>query len=174
MPACIAPGIVQLGFDRPAADRPCRNPSPGVSQPHPALLDAFRVATSHLAGCVIVVVDDDEGLRQLFEMILGAAGAIVITTGDSVHAAQIIAFVQPDLVLLDVDMPTVDGWEVARRLSANPLTAAIPFMFVTGTGDMGGDRASDAGAVGFVAKPFDPLVLETAIDAALNGGAVLR
>ena len=123
----------------------------------------------HLAGRVIVVVDDDDDLRKLIELVLGLAGAIVFTTGDSAHSEQLVSFLQPDLVLLDVDMPSVDGWEVARRLTANPLTASIPFIFVTGTTEMGRAHAAEMGAVGFVAKPFDPLELEDAVDAALTG-----
>jgi CheY-like chemotaxis protein len=131
------------------------------------------VANPHLAGRVIVVVDDDDDLRKLFELVLGLAGAIVFTTGDSAHAEELVSFMQPDLVLLDVDMPSVDGWEVARRLAANPLTASIPFIFVTGTTEMGRARAADLGAVGFVAKPFDPLELEDAVDTALTGAVLM-
>jgi CheY-like chemotaxis protein len=144
-----------------------------VNRHHPAVFDDPGVANPHLAGRVIVVVDDDDDLRKLFELILGLAGAIVFTTSDSAHAEELVSFMQPDLVLLDVDMPSVDGVEVARRLTANPLTASIPFMFVTGTTDMGQARAVDVGAVGFVAKPFDPLELEDAVDAALLTGTVL-
>jgi CheY-like chemotaxis protein len=134
-----------------------------VSHSHPALLDAEDVSKPHLAGRVIVVVDDDDRLRELFELILRSSKATVVATGDSIHAEQLIADTQPDIVLLDVDMPALDGMEVARRLKANPLTSSIPFMFVTGA-DMGTMRASNAGAAGVVPKPFDPFVLETAID----------
>lgn len=125
----------------------------------------------HFAGRVIVVVDDDRKLRELLEVVLGLLGAKVVTTGDSAHAAQMISFIQPDLVLLDVDMPVVDGWEVARRLRANQLTAAIPFMFVTGTSRIGQGSVSNAGAAGVVPKPFDPELLETSIDAVLAAQA---
>jgi putative two-component system response regulator len=128
------------------------------------------VSNAHLAGRVIVVVDDDDRLRELFELILRSSMATVIATGDSLHADHLIADTQPDLVLLDVDMPALDGWQVARRLKADPRTASIPFMFVTGT-DMGRIRASDAGAAGVVRKPFDPSTLEDAIDVVLAGAA---
>jgi CheY-like chemotaxis protein len=138
-----------------------------VNRPHPGALDDASVPDPHFAGRVIVVVDDDQNLRDLLEVVLGLLGAKVITTGDSVHAAQMISFIQPDLVLLDVDMPVVDGWEVARRLRANQLTAAIPFMFVTGTSRIGQTSLRGAGASGVVRKPFDPELLETSIDAVL-------
>jgi CheY-like chemotaxis protein len=143
-----------------------------VSHFHPALLDAADVPNPHLAGRVIVVVDDDDILRELFELILQASSVTVIATGDSIHAEQLIADTQPDLVLLDVDMPALDGLEVARGLKANPQTSSIPFMFVTGA-DMSQVRASSAGAAGLVSKPFDPFVLETAIDDILAGAAPL-
>jgi CheY-like chemotaxis protein len=155
-----------------AANESLTNRPSQVSLHHPAAFHDANVPNPHLAGRVIVVVDDDDDLRKLFELILGLAGGIVFTTGDSAHAEQLVSFMQPDLVLLDVDMPSVDGLEVARRLTANPLTASIPFMFVTGTTDLGQGRAADLGAVGFVAKPFDPLELEDAVDAALTGAMV--
>jgi CheY-like chemotaxis protein len=138
-----------------------------VNRRHPYALDDRNVPNPHFAGRVIVVVDDDQALCELLEVILGLLGAKVIATGDSVHAAQMVAYIQPDLVLLDVDMPIVDGWEVARRLRDNPLTAAIPFMFVTGTSRIVPSRATSAGAAGVVPKPFDPELLETTIDALL-------
>lgn len=125
------------------------------------------MAGTKLAGRVIVVVDDDESMRALLEVILELLGAKVLATGDSVHAEQMVAFTQPDLVLLDVDMPVVDGWEVARRLKENRLTAAIPFLFVTGTTLIDAGRAANAGAAGIVSKPFDPELLETSIGAVL-------
>lgn len=117
-------------------------------------------------------MDDDERLRELFELILGASEATVVATGDPGNAEELIADTQPDVVLLDVDMPACDGLEVARRLKANPLTTAIPFMFVTG-GDMDQGDASNAGAAGVVPKPFDPLALESAIDGLLDDGRVV-
>jgi CheY-like chemotaxis protein len=126
------------------------------------------VPNAHFAGRTIVVVDDDENMRTLLEVILGLLGAKVIATGDSVHAAQMISFIQPDLVLLDVDMPGADGPEVARALRANQLTAAIPFLFVTGTSRIGESRITSAGAAAVVPKPFDPALLEATIDAVLG------
>jgi len=139
-----------------------------VSHFHPGVLDAAQVLNPHLAGRVIVVVDDDDSMRELFEMILRASNVTVIATGDSIHAEELIAATQPDLVLLDVDMPALDGFGVARGLKANPQTSSIPFMFVTGA-DMSQILASSAGAAGLVSKPFDPFVLETAIDDILAG-----
>jgi putative two-component system response regulator len=132
--------------------------------------ESGTVSNPHLAGRVIVVVDDDASLRELFELVLRSSDATVISTGDSAHADQLIAETQPDVVLLDVDMPAFDGWQVAHRLKENPRTASIPFMFVTGT-DPARGRASDAGAAAVIPKPFDPVVLETAIDDVLAGAA---
>jgi CheY-like chemotaxis protein len=136
------------------------------------LVEPVTLSNSHLSGSVIVVVDDDEGLRELFELILGASEATVVATGDPTNAEELIADTQPDVVLLDVDMPACDGLEVARRLKANPLTTSIPFMFVTGA-DMDRGDASNAGAAGVVPKPFDPLALESAIDGLLEDGRVV-
>jgi CheY-like chemotaxis protein len=138
-----------------------------VIRRHPDAFDDARVPNPHFQGRVIVVVDDDANMRALLQVLLELQGAKVVATGDSAHAEQMIAFIKPDLVLLDIDMPVVDGWEVARRIRANPLTAAIPFVFVTGSSRVGSESAAIAGAAGVVQKPFDPDLLETRIDAAL-------
>jgi CheY-like chemotaxis protein len=138
-----------------------------VIRRHPGVLDDGGVPNPHFQGRVIVVVDDDANMRALLQVLLELHGAKVVATGDSAHAEQMIAFIQPDLVLLDIDMPVVDGWELARRLRENGLTAAIPFMFVTGSSRVESQTAAVAGAAGIVSKPFDPELLETRIDAVL-------
>jgi CheY-like chemotaxis protein len=139
-----------------------------VNRTHPVAPDDTSVPNAHFAGRTIVVVDDDDNMRTLLEVILGLLGAKVIATGDSIHAAQMISFIQPDLVLLDVDMPGVDGCDIAHQLRTSQLTAAIPFLFVTGTSPIGENRITTAGAAAVIPKPFDPETLETTIDAVLT------
>jgi CheY-like chemotaxis protein len=144
------------------------NPPQRVTRLHPFEPDDTSMSNRRFAGRVIVIVDDDQHMRTLLEVTLRLDGAKVIATGDPTRAEQMIAFVQPDLVLLDVDMPVVDGWELARRLRANRFTAGIPFLFVSGSAGIEPDAAAIAGAAGLVPKPFDPELLETSIDAVLT------
>jgi two-component system phosphate regulon response regulator PhoB len=128
------------------------------------------VPNTHLADRLIVVVDDDARIRELFTMLLGLSRAKVIATGDPVGAEQLVVVTQPDIVLLDVDMPRLNGFQVAQRLQANPLTYMIPFIFVTGAGEMSPMHVSESGAAGLVPKPFDPSTLERTIDDVLTAG----
>ena len=75
----------------------------------------------------------------------------------------------PDLILLDIRMPQMDGYEVCRRLKSNEATAGIPVIFLTGESDAGSDSAaSEAGAVGYITKPIDPDTLLAKIDTCLK------
>jgi CheY-like chemotaxis protein len=75
---------------------------------------------------------------------------------------------RPDLILLDVMMPGLDGWEVARRLGAHPATRDIPIVFLTARAEQE-DRhlGEEAGAVGYVVKPFDPVSIGTVVELTL-------
>jgi putative two-component system response regulator len=75
----------------------------------------------------------------------------------------------PDLILLDIRMPQMDGYEVCRRLKANAATAGIPVIFLTGESDAASEfEANEAGAVGYITKPIDPDTLLAKINACLN------
>ena len=75
----------------------------------------------------------------------------------------------PDLILLDVRMPQMDGYEVCRRLKANEATASIPVIFLTGETDADSESAArEAGAVGFISKPIDPGKLLASIEDCLR------
>jgi CheY-like chemotaxis protein len=128
-----------------------------------------------LANRSIVVVDDDRMMCELEKTILTAAGAVVSATQDSEHAVPFVADVHPDLVVLDVDMPVVNGWDLAGALALDPETAEIPIVFVTGSADPGRhELARVAGAMGVVEKPFDPDLLVAAVSDALAKQRSLR
>jgi CheY-like chemotaxis protein len=128
-----------------------------------------------LANRSIVIVDDDGMMCELEKAILSGAGAVVSATQDSEHAVPFVAHIHPDLVLLDVDMPVVNGWELASALALDPETAEIPIVFVTGSADAGRhELARVAGAMGIVEKPFDPDLLVAAVSDALAEQRPLR
>jgi adenylate cyclase len=103
----------------------------------------------------ILVVDDVPANVRLLEAVLAAQGYEVVTAGDGGEALEAVAAQQPDLVLLDVLMPVLDGYEVCSRLRADPATAVLPVVMVTSSEGQEKTRAIAAGADDFIPKPFD-------------------
>lgn len=103
----------------------------------------------------ILVVDDLPDNYVLLQTVLEIEG-YVVEVADSGHAAlESIAFHPPDLVLLDVMMPEMDGFEVTRRLRQNPSIPFIPILLVTGKSEPTPADGFDVGADGFIRKPID-------------------
>ena len=101
------------------------------------------------------MVDDEPAISDLLRMVLEADGHRVVVSPDGQGALDRVAEHSPDLVLLDVDMPGVGGYEVCRRLKAAPETRLLPVLMLTGTGDAGARlRAWELGADEFLTKPF--------------------
>jgi CheY-like chemotaxis protein len=101
----------------------------------------------------ILVVEDDENIRELVDVILSGAGYEVVTAPDGAAALQVVGTTRPDLVLLDMRMPIMDGWEFARRYRARPEPPA-PIVVLTAARDAA-QRAAEIHADGFLGKPFD-------------------
>lgn len=120
---------------------------------------------------VILAVDDTPENLDVVKGLLSSR-FVVKAAINGMMALKIAEKKPPDLILLDVRMPQMDGYEVCRQLKANPITASIPVIFLTGESDAASEAdALDAGAVGYVTKPIDPAILLTRIDACLNQGA---
>ncbi len=104
----------------------------------------------------ILVVDDERQNRQLLEVMLAPEGFDVVTAASGEEAITLIAQQQPDLILLDIMMPGMDGYEVARRVKGNVDTRNIPIIMVTALGDRDARmRGLGAGAEDFLRKPVD-------------------
>lgn len=103
----------------------------------------------------ILVVDDKPENVRLLDAVLSPRGYTVDTAGSGAEALERLAAQPPDLVLLDVVMPEIDGYEVCRRIRATPRTEALPVIMITASGRDEKRRALDAGADDFVMKPFD-------------------
>jgi putative two-component system response regulator len=104
----------------------------------------------------ILVVDDARENRALLERLLSTAGYIVQTAENGEGALECIAASAPDIVLLDVQMPGLNGFEVCRRIKTEPATRLIPVVLITGLSDRRSRiEGSDAGADDFIHKPFD-------------------
>jgi excisionase family DNA binding protein len=108
-------------------------------------------------GPLVLIVDDDERVREYVRVNLEMEGYSVREAGSAEEGLRVLEEVSPDLVLLDVMMPEVDGWEMLRRVQERHGVGAIPVVMFSGKVDE--ESAQDArarGAQGFLGKPFDP------------------
>ncbi|HSW05973.1 diguanylate cyclase [Aquabacterium sp.] len=111
----------------------------------------------------LLVVDDQPINVQTLYQALSAEHQVFVATGGE-QALKLAREKQPDLVLLDVVMPDIDGYEVCRRLKADSTTADIPVIFVTAHSDEHEEaQGLDAGAVDFIAKPINPRIVRARV-----------
>ncbi|MBD3337378.1 MAG: response regulator [Candidatus Eisenbacteria bacterium] len=123
-------------------------------------------------GRTILIVEDEPALRRFLELLLRRHGFEVRAAEDGQAALDCLAEATPDLVLLDLMLPKIDGFEVCRRLRAQPATAATPVFVVTARATQEARRrCAVAGADAFIAKPYDPRALVEQITRRLEGGA---
>ena len=108
----------------------------------------------------VLVIDDEAPIRLLCRVNLEAEGMDVIEAADGPSGLEKARAEVPDVVLLDVMMPGLDGWRVAEELLADERTAGIPIIFLTARAELR-DRARgiDLGGVDYVTKPFNPIEL---------------
>ncbi|MFJ8636446.1 PleD family two-component system response regulator [Streptomyces sp. NPDC093568] len=107
----------------------------------------------------MLVVDDNKVIRQLIRVNLELEGFEVVTAVDGLECLEIVNTVQPDLVLLDVVMPRLDGLRTAARLRADPRTRELPIAFVGAMTRYETETGCDVGVDGFLPKPFEPTEL---------------
>src|ERR671930_2097979 len=100
----------------------------------------------------VLVVDDDEGIRELVAMALSSAGYDVMSAPDGAAALELLATSQPAVILLDLLMPKVDGWEFARLYEERP-RPHVPIIVLTAAYDVHA-RAAGIKAKAYLAKPF--------------------
>ena len=117
----------------------------------------------------ILVVDDDAAIRNVVGMLLAQAGYEVILAEFGQIGYRKAQSDKPDLILLDLMMPVIDGFEVLRRLKENPNTSQIPVIILTAKIDAASEReCMNLGAVDYIKKPWDPGELEDRIGMALG------
>lgn len=117
----------------------------------------------------VLVVDDEPDLRNLVADILIDAGHDVTTAKDGGAALEKAGIKQPDIILLDVMMPVMDGFEVLKRLRASPIDSAIPVVMLTVWPVMWDElEAWRLGVRHYITKPFDPERLELTVKVALS------
>jgi DNA-binding response OmpR family regulator len=115
------------------------------------------------------VIDDEEPIRLLCRVNLEAEGMIVLEARDGTTGLETARAATPDVILLDVMMPGLDGWSVAEELLDDPITEDIPIVFLTARAEVR-DRARglDLGGIDYVTKPFNPLDLAPLVRALLD------
>ena len=120
----------------------------------------------------ILLVDDHEQNLELLEAYLEDLRAQVRTARDGVEALAKVAAEKPDLILLDIMMPRMSGYQVAKKLKADPATRDIPIIMVTALGEVSDiEKASDAGVTIFLTKPVNKQDLLSRVRAMLPAGA---
>ena len=118
----------------------------------------------------VLIVEDDADTRAVLREFLEQSGYLPADAADGLAGLAQAESWHPHAILLDVRMPGLDGYEVCRRLKANPATKPIPVIFVTAVQNDSLNRiAYEAGAMACLVKPFRPEALLTIIQAAIAG-----
>jgi diguanylate cyclase (GGDEF)-like protein/PAS domain S-box-containing protein len=117
----------------------------------------------------LLIVDDSEDIQELVRVWLDGQALDFSSCENGPDALVTAARLRPDLILLDVDLPGMDGFEVCRRLKADPITSDIPVVFLTGAAATAEKlRGLEMGATDYVTKPFDPAELRARVRASLH------
>ena len=123
----------------------------------------------------VLVIDDDPIIRKIISSVLGRLGYEVATAVDGLQGLTAVQAKPPDIVITDVMMPGVDGYEVTRRLRRDPNFARIPILVLTSRSELEEKlHAFEAGADDYMSKPFEPAELAARLSKLLRWGKVLR
>jgi len=118
----------------------------------------------------VLVVDDEEDVLRFISDALKLEGIEVVTAFDGLSALDMAGSEKPDIIILDIMMPLMNGYEVCQQLRSNPSTADIPVMFLSSAYTTDAVRIGrDLGAVGYIVKPFAPAELVRSVKDVLRG-----
>jgi diguanylate cyclase (GGDEF)-like protein len=121
-----------------------------------------------MSQCVLAI-DDSPEVHRLLDVRLRPERLVLHHAVDAEQGLAMAHDIHPDLILLDVDMPLITGFEVCQRLKLDPITAQIPVIFLTGAAEVYTKvQGFDLGAVDYVTKPFEPAELRARVRAALR------
>jgi two-component system cell cycle response regulator DivK len=107
-------------------------------------------------GAVVLLADDSQDSRELYATYLRDLGYSVVEVADGDDAVKVAQSTRPDLIVMDLSMPVVDGWEATRRLKRDADTRTIPLVALTGCDVTGHDSALAAGCDAYLVKPCLP------------------
>jgi len=105
-------------------------------------------------GTTILIADDHDDNRELLRILLSGAGYDVREARDGNECLALARDHPPDLIIIDLSMPVLDGWEVFRELKTDQRTRAIPCMAVTAHAELNRDKALKVGFSAYISKPF--------------------
>jgi CheY-like chemotaxis protein len=135
---------------------------PDVQLPPPASAAAGSKGT-------VLLVEDEDGLRKVVRDLLEREGFRVAEAPDGVQALDQVDRVAPDIVVLDLNLPGLDGYSVLQQLRSRPATMRLPVLVLTAKGDEDNEvRVFELGADDFLTKPFRPRALAARLDAMLT------
>jgi two-component system cell cycle response regulator len=122
-----------------------------------------------IAGATVLIVDDHEQNLELLQAYLEEIGCKIAVARDGLQAVETVEKNPPDLVLLDVMMPKLSGYQVCEKIKTDPDTREIPVIMVTALGEISDvERAVDVGADDFLTKPVHQLELTTRVKSLLR------
>ncbi|MGQ0678778.1 MAG: response regulator transcription factor [Actinomycetota bacterium] len=121
----------------------------------------------------ILITDDDPVIIELLQVNLEMEGYDVVTAANGLEAVGAAAREQPDLIILDIMMPKMDGWTARAQLLQQPGTAKIPVIFLSARAQQADLRKGyEAGVAEYVTKPFEPVELLSIIERVLDGSYI--
>jgi signal transduction histidine kinase len=130
-------------------------------------------AMDEIGPCTILLIDDHDDGRMMMGMMLNAYGNEILEAANGTHGLALADSRQPDIALVDIGLPGIDGYEVARRLRANPATSGIRLIALTGYGSAADtQRAIDAGFDLHLVKPVDSERLLAAIHSCISASRI--
>ncbi len=133
--------------------------------PQPAVADPRAMSAPALAAATIVVVDDSVTVRKATSRLLERNGYRVLTARDGLEAMQLLQEIKPDLMLLDIEMPRMDGFEVARQVRASEPLRDLPIAMITSrSGDKHRERALELGVNRYLGKPYQEEMLLSVVE----------
>lgn len=123
-------------------------------------------------AATILIVDDSEVVVKLVQLQLSSAGYNVVSARDGLSGLKLAKKTEPDLVILDVQMPEMDGYEVCRQLRKRRATSRTPIIMLTSLSNISNMQTGyEAGADDYITKPFKPLELQMRVEAILRRAA---
>jgi two-component system phosphate regulon response regulator PhoB len=132
------------------------------------LVDEVPSAARGIGTCVLLV-EDEEPLRRVMRDLLEREGYTVAEAGDGVQALDQVDRKAPDVIILDLNLPGLDGYGVLQQLRSRPATRTVPIMVLTAKGDEDNEvRVFELGANDFITKPFRARALSARLEAVLG------
>jgi two-component system cell cycle response regulator DivK len=119
----------------------------------------------------VLIVEDTEDNRRILRDLLTTAGFDLVEATDGASGVELAGRVRPDLILMDIQLPVIDGYEATRRIKADPALSHIPIIAVTSYALSGDEvKAAEAGCDAYVAKPFSPRQLLAKVQSFIGDG----